>query len=71
MPNETGSPGQTGSSAAGASNNNGTQATTAITPELVKKVADKVYAMLSKELQIERERGGAHRHTSTHWRGGR
>jgi len=71
MPDETRTPSQTESSTAEASNNPGSQASTAITPELVKQVADKVYAMLSKELQIERERTGAHHHASTRWRGGR
>ena len=70
MPNETGTPSQTGSSGTGASNNAGSQ-TTAITPELVKQVADKVYAMLSRDLMLERERAGAHRRASPRWGGGR
>ncbi|MBN1147925.1 MAG: hypothetical protein JXA78_11775 [Anaerolineales bacterium] len=49
----------------------GAAATASITEELVRQVADKVYAMLLKEYDLKRERSGAHHGAPRRLRGGR
>ena len=68
MPHTQGASSQTGASPTPAAAPNRDQASIRLTPELVRQITDKVYIMLLAELHIERERAGAHRRASSHWR---
>jgi hypothetical protein len=67
MPNDT-QPTETGVRSA---TSHESRAANEITPELVRQVAERVYAMLLMDLRIERERGGENFSRPHLWKGGR